>query len=291
MNTFPKISIVTPSYNQAGYLEQTILSVLSQQYPNLEYIIIDGGSTDGSVDIIKKYEDQLTYWVSEPDKGLYDAVKKGFDKSTGEIMAWINSDDMYHRNAFYAVSEIFQTFPQVEWIQGLPTFYDEKGRCTTLGAFKRWSIYDYYSGEYKWIQQESTFWKRSLWEKIAGDFRTDLKYAGDLALWASFFQHAGLYSLPFFLSGFRRRASNQFSKEHAEDYHAEAKIVLQNLSISEKEKKVIRKYQRLKTLIHILNKLKIRKTDWITRRFKDKHFNYPPIIQFNYADQKFEIEK
>jgi glycosyltransferase involved in cell wall biosynthesis len=286
---FPKITIVTPSYNQAGYLEQTILSVLSQQYPNLEYIIIDGGSTDGSVDIIKKYEDQLAYWISEPDKGLYDAVKKGFDKSTGEIMAWINSDDMYHRNAFFTVSEIFQTFSQVEWIQGLPTFYDEKGRCTALGGFRKWSIYDYYCGEYKWIQQESTFWRRSLWEKTAGNFRTDLKYAGDMALWASFFHHADLYSLPFFLSGFRSRSSNQFSKEHLDDYHAEAKIVLQSMPISENEKKIIRKYKNINILTNILNKLKIKKTDWIIRRYKAKHFNYPPVIYFNYHDQKFEM--
>ena len=86
---YPKISIITPSYNQAKYLEQTMLSILDQNYPNLEYIVIDGGSTDGSIDIIKKYEDRLTYWVSEPDNGLYHALQKGFEKTTGEIVCLI----------------------------------------------------------------------------------------------------------------------------------------------------------------------------------------------------------
>ena len=91
--SYPKISIVTPSFNQGKYIEQTIQSVLTQNYPNLEYIIIDGGSTDKTVDIIKKYEQQLSYWVTEPDKGQTDAINKGFAKCTGEIFNWINSDD------------------------------------------------------------------------------------------------------------------------------------------------------------------------------------------------------
>src|SRR5215469_5586779 len=94
-SSLPKISIVTPSFNQAEFLEETIRSVLDQNYPNLEYVVVDGGSTDGSVDIIKKYAHRLAWWVSEPDDGQYAAINKGFKHSSGEIMAWINSDDKY----------------------------------------------------------------------------------------------------------------------------------------------------------------------------------------------------
>ena len=96
---FPKITIVTPSFNQGQYLEETILSVINQNYPNLEYIIIDGGSSDNSVEIIKKYEKHLAYWVSESDEGVCYAIQKGFQKSTGDLMAWINSDDMFHKKS------------------------------------------------------------------------------------------------------------------------------------------------------------------------------------------------
>src|SRR5215204_5758135 len=109
----PKISIVTPSYNQAEFIEETILSVINQNYPNLEYIVIDGGSTDGSVEIIKKYEQYFSYWVSEPDKGHADALNKGFAKATGEVMAWINSDDKYFPWTFATVAEVYSQFPEV----------------------------------------------------------------------------------------------------------------------------------------------------------------------------------
>src|ERR1044071_10153093 len=117
----PKISIVTTSFNQAEWLEQCMRSVLDQNYPELEYIVIDGGSTDGSVDIIRKYADRLTYWISEKDNGMYDGLQKGLSRSTGEIMAWINSDDLFHPGSFMTVTEIFSHYEQVKWLQGVPT--------------------------------------------------------------------------------------------------------------------------------------------------------------------------
>lgn len=98
---WPKISIVTPSFNQGQYIEETIRSILLQGYPNLEYIVIDGGSTDGAVDVIRKYEKWLTYWVSEPDKGQADAINKGLERCTGEIFNWINSDDILLPNVAF----------------------------------------------------------------------------------------------------------------------------------------------------------------------------------------------
>jgi glycosyltransferase involved in cell wall biosynthesis len=127
----PKISIVTPSFNQGQFLEETILSVFNQNYPNLEYIVIDGGSKDDSVEIIRRYGDGIAYWVSEPDRGQVHALNKGLEKATGDIFAFINSDDIYLPGAFFAVVEYFHENPQSNWLCG-DTIMFGKGHKTTL---------------------------------------------------------------------------------------------------------------------------------------------------------------
>lgn len=122
----PKISVVTPSFNQGQFLERTIVSVLEQEYPNLEYIIIDGGSKDNSVDIIKKYEKHLKYWASEKDQGQSHAVNKGLRRATGDIIGWINSDDIYYADAFLHAARIFEAHPEVDIVFANYNFIDEK---------------------------------------------------------------------------------------------------------------------------------------------------------------------
>lgn len=130
INIYPKISIVTPSYNQGQFLEETIRSVLLQNYPNLEYIIIDGGSTDNSIEIIKKYSNYLTYWVSEKDNGQSHAINKGLTKISGDIWAYINSDDIYTKGTFYKVATQFkQDATIIPWITGHAEYIDEMGIC------------------------------------------------------------------------------------------------------------------------------------------------------------------
>lgn len=130
----PKITIITPSYNQGQYLEQTIDSVLSQNYPNLEYIVIDGGSQDNSVEIIRKYEKHLTFWVSEKDKGQSDAINKGLKRATGEVINWLNSDDYYEKDALQIVGEAFQN-PQTNVLCGRSRiFYNESNKTSHFSS-------------------------------------------------------------------------------------------------------------------------------------------------------------
>ena len=293
----PKISIVTPNFNGEKYLEQTIQSVLSQNYPNLEYIIIDGGSTDNSVEIIKKYKSQLAYWVSEPDKGLYEAVQKGFDKSTGEIMAWINSDDLYHPKAFFTVAEIFSKFKQTSWLQGIPTFYDEVGRTVAVSPIKRWSKLDYYLGNFQWIQQESIFWRRSLWEISGSKMATEMKYAGDLELWLRFFRHEKLFVTNALLGGFRQRSEGQLTMEFLDQYLEEARDKIKeevDKTIPKAERDLVESIKRHNILMGkiwfpILRKImnKFFYSEIIKKR--QLHFNFPPMIYFDRVKQEFKI--
>jgi glycosyltransferase involved in cell wall biosynthesis len=127
-----KLSIVTPSFNQGKFLEQTILSVLNQNYEQLEYVIIDGGSTDESVEIIRRYEDRLAYWVSEPDRGQVHAINKGLERVTGDIVAYLNSDDLYLPGAFAAVVAHFTENPECEWLCGETMMFGAGGHRTEL---------------------------------------------------------------------------------------------------------------------------------------------------------------
>lgn len=288
MNTYPRISIVTTSFNQAGYLEQTIRSVLDQAYPNLEYIIVDGGSTDGSVDIIRKYEQQLSWWISEKDNGMYDGLQKGLSRATGEIMAWINSDDLFHPRSFYTVAEIFSSYPAVEWIQGLPSAIDESGRTVSVKRFRRWSKINFFLREDDHIQQESSFWRKSLWEKAGARLDTSLKYAGDYELWLRFFDHAELYCLQTILGAFRFRSSNQFSLEKIDDYRQEAEKVLSarlaRLTAEEKQAlDTIRRYDKLYSRIPLVRSRK-------SGSYKAA-FGYPPFILFDRKTQAFLLRR
>jgi glycosyltransferase involved in cell wall biosynthesis len=231
----PRLSIVTPSYQQVQFLEEAILSVLTQDYLNTEYVIIDSGSTDGSVDIIRQYEEQLEYWVSESDAGQYDAINKGFSKTTGAIMAWLNSDDKYTPWAFQVVGEIFSSFPEIEWLTTLyPLWLDGRGRAVTCSYTDGYSRQGFFRGENlpggdwyarAWIQQESTFWRRSLWERAGGHVDASLSFAGDFELWARFYRYAELYGVATPLGGFRMH-KDQKTADHSNNYLQEAAQLL-----------------------------------------------------------------
>lgn len=197
-----RISVVTPSFNMAPYLEDTITSVIRNLRPGDEYFVIDGGSMDGSVDIIRRYEKQLTGWVSEPDRGYADAIGKGFDRATGDILCWINSSDLYLSGAFEMASKLLTD--QMDLIFGDNFYIDEHNRV--LAFSKGWvpnlCNATLYGG---WTPlQEACFWRRDLYERIGGISRS-LEYAADYDLFLRMSSSTSRTAyVPFAFSGFRR---------------------------------------------------------------------------------------
>lgn len=198
---FPKITVVTPSYNQAKYIERTILSILNQNYPNLEYIIIDGGSTDGSVEIIKKYEEHITYWVSEPDKGQADAINKGLSKGTGEIFAWLNSDDIYFPGTLFKVASTFSLSSDVSFVYGHTVLLDQHDKILNY-LFTYDMNYLSYLVENGNVFQGSVFWKKDIFYKYGG-LDSNLQYAMEYKLFDNFFKYEKKKVIDSFLAGFR----------------------------------------------------------------------------------------
>ena len=218
---YPKITIVTPSYNQAEFLERTILSVLNQNYPNLEYTIIDGGSTDRSVEIIKKYEKYLTYWVSEKDKGQSHAINKGFQKSTGEILAWLNSDDTYLPNTLQFIANYFKQHCVIDMLYGRCNIIDKDNIASKEVKVLPFNFIDYAYGLFT-IPQPSSFWKRNIFFK-SGMLNKNNHTCMDAELWINFAKNnANIAYVDIFLANFRLHCqsisgSGKYSVQYKKD--------------------------------------------------------------------------
>lgn len=198
----PQITIVTPSFNQEKYLPETIESILTQNYPNLEYIIIDGASTDGSVDVIKKYESSLSNWVSEKDKGQSDAIMKGFAKSGGELFAWVNSDDILLPGCLQRITEQYVLSGYPDILTGNVIYIDKEGKITRYVRLPRQSRFLFFRGVWH-ASAPAVFFKASLFRSVGG-VNLDYHLCMDFDLWMKMMvRDARVVHIPCLLGGYR----------------------------------------------------------------------------------------
>ena len=197
----PLVSIVTPSYNQARFLEFTIRSVLEQDYPNIEYILVDGGSTDGSLDILQRYADRFACCVSEKDRGQTDAINKGFARANGDVLAWLNSDDTYEPHAVAEAVEFVKGRPEVGMVYGDANFLDEDS--LVIGRFPAAQTdYRRLRRGYVHIPQQASFWRADLWKKVA-PLDPSFYFAMDYDLWVRLAAQAPVQYIPRLWANFR----------------------------------------------------------------------------------------
>jgi glycosyltransferase involved in cell wall biosynthesis len=227
-SSWPRLSVVMPSYNQSQYIEESIRSVVLQGYPALEFIIIDGGSTDGSVDVIKKYEPCLAYWVSERDRGQSHAINKGIGRATGEILFWLNSDDLCLPGAFARAAEAFRAHPDQRLVIGQARVIDEKGAVTgeLRSRFTTWE--ELVTNPRNSVRQIGTFFARALFDEL-GLIDESLHIAMDTELLVRFTQSHAPFILEDYLAAYRTqpdaKTSSQLSKGYEESDRTRGKYL------------------------------------------------------------------
>lgn len=235
-----KISLVTPTFNRAGTLAATLASVANQRGRfDLQYVVIDGGSTDGTLELLNAKKGLVGDYVSEPDGGMYDAIAKGFARTDGEILGWLNSDDTLFPWAFDLITRIFDDVPEIQWISTLTqAAIDADGDIRYLRKVPGYAQQAFFDGVYfgfggagdrhatDFIQQESTFFRRALWERVGEPALRSASLAGDFALWAAFMGEAPLVGVDAPLGAFRTHSAGQLSRGQRESYVQQCKAAL-----------------------------------------------------------------
>jgi glycosyltransferase involved in cell wall biosynthesis len=244
---WPKISIVIPSYNQGRFIEATLRSLIDQEYPNLELLIMDGGSKDESVEIIRRYAGHITDWVSEPDHGQGDALIKGFERATGDIEGWLCSDDLHERWTLHEVAQFFVKHPAAQVVYGDSAWIDTQGRPIKPKrehAFSRF-IWTY---DYNFIPQPSTFWRRELYRQVGG-LDSTVQVAIDADLWIRFADVTALHHVRRYWSRMRlypeQRNQRLRAQSNQDDERMRRRYLGNEGPASRKVKKVIAKCSRI----------------------------------------------
>jgi glycosyltransferase involved in cell wall biosynthesis len=225
MNT-PQVSIITPSYNEEDFIRETLESIKNQKYENIEHIVIDGGSTDNTKTILEEYEEKYDLrWYSSTDDGLYDAIEKGFQEANGEILTWLNANDLYFP---WTVNTAVKYLSQdgIQWITGRRATLDEHSNLRHIGNIKSyykqsWIRRGWYHGRgLGWFSQPSMLWTKSLWEKTDG-FRHDVGLAGEYYLWQDFAQYSDVKSVDTILGAHREHEGQLSADEESWYQHVE----------------------------------------------------------------------
>jgi glycosyltransferase involved in cell wall biosynthesis len=238
----PLISIITPSYNQGTFLEETIRSVLLQGYPKLEYIIIDGGSTDNSLDIIRQYAPYLAHWVSEADRGQTHAINKGLNHSTGAVMGWLNSDDVLLPDALSRIGAAFAADPARQVVCGFRKVIDMHSQFVVNGV--RGIPHSRVVRHRNIIAQETVYWRREVFEKV-GLLDENLRFVMDYDYWQRILAAGYEFRLiPFYLGGFRRHAESKTATLETL-YQAELDALFRRYGVADNEREAVRRLGRL----------------------------------------------
>lgn len=265
--SLPRISVITPSYNQAEFIEQTILSVLSQNYPHLEYLIIDGGSTDGTLDILRRYSGRLT-WISEKDNGQAHAINKGLRVASGEILTYLNSDDLYEPGALHQVGAYFAAHPDAVCISGQCHNINEQGQIIR-NIISRYKNFWLRMGGYtallilNFISQPATFWRRRVVEQL-GYLDESLHYTMDYEYWLRIGQHYPIHRLHYPLARFRIHSSSKSGQTSFNQFDEELQVARRytnGLPI------VLHQFHRLITVMVYLHHFRQGGTQQLVRRW------------------------